>query len=94
IELSPEERQAYVGTYRLGSGEEPGPELKVVVEEGKMLIVLPNGLKDEIVPQSPTEFFVPKRRQTIWFELDADGAVLRLLVPGQGESKIGFEKVE
>jgi len=94
IELSPEERQAYVGTYRLGSGEEPGPELKVVVEEGKMFIVLPNGLKDEIVPQSPTEFFVPKRRASIWFELDEAGVVLRLLVPGPGEDKIGFTKVE
>jgi D-alanyl-D-alanine carboxypeptidase len=94
IELSPEERRAYVGTYRLGSGSEPGPELKVVVEEGKMLIVLPNGLKDEIVPLSRTEFFVPKRRQTIWFELDTEGVVLRLLVPGQGDSKIGFTKIE
>ncbi len=93
IELSEEELRAYVGTYRRGTAE-AGVELKVVLEEGQLFITLPNGIKDEIVPVSRTDFFVPKRWQTIWFELDANGVVLRLLVPGQGESKIGFTKVE
>ena len=90
IELGEEELSAYVGTYR----GESGGELQVVAEEGKLFIVIPGRVKDEIVPQSRTEFFVPKRRVEIGFELGEDGTVLRLLVPGPGESKIAFEKVE
>ena len=66
----------------------------MVLEEGQLFIVLPNGVRDEIVPVSRTDFFVPKRRAGISFELDEGGVVLRLLVPGPGESKIGFAKVE
>ncbi len=93
IELSPEEEDAYLGTYRLGSGTEPGPELTVIREEGKLYIVLPNGLKDEIVPESRTRFAVPVRQSGIDFELDDEGHVLRLLVPGPGEDKIVFTKI-
>ena len=90
IELSAEELAAYVSTYR----GEAGGELQVALEDGKLFIVIPGRVKDELVPQSRTEFFVPKRRVGIGFELGEDGAVLRLLVPGSGRSKIAFEKVQ
>lgn len=35
-----------VGNYRLGSVEEPAVKLRVVLDEGKLFIVLPNGVMD------------------------------------------------
>ncbi|MFC1540139.1 serine hydrolase domain-containing protein [Gemmatimonadota bacterium] len=93
IELRPEEEDAYLGIYRLGTGTEPGPELTIIREEGKLYIVLPNGLQDELVPESRTRFAVPVRRSGIDFELDDEGNVLRLLVPGPGEEMIIFTKI-
>ena len=70
---------AYVGTY-----QGAGPARRAVTREGTRLFMTGGGPRVEILPASPTEFYVKGSTLRVTFEKDASGRMVKLTAGGWG----------
>jgi CubicO group peptidase (beta-lactamase class C family) len=88
VELDPAVLEKYAGSYQV----KPDLVVSITVEAGQLFAEVPNQPKFELFPTSETDFYAKIADIKLYFEADADGTVIELVIH-EGGHEIHAAKV-